>query len=164
MFAVCVESTLLAQPRFHFRLQPVLEHRTRKLDEVKAAMGDIMQHHTKLKQHIDEIEGHIQETLNTPLETEQDIAHMQFLNAYLHTMRQEKEKRQHRLEHHQRIVDEYQYKLREAYQKQQVLETLKEKKRTAFHQKIARAEADQMEEIALRQYSDRLRGHAAPTV
>ncbi len=147
----------MGQPKFNFRLQQVLDTRVRELDSVKAEMGGIMQHHATLKQHIQEIDGHIEDTLNTPMETEQDIATMESLNNYLHTMRLEKQKRQHKLEHHQRIVDQYQYKLRTAYQKQKVLETLKDKQHADFTKKIATAEADQLEEIALRRYTERLR-------
>jgi flagellar export protein FliJ len=141
------------QQQFKFRLQNVLDWRTKELDTVQQQLNHELQHQAVLQRSINELEDHLEQTLNTPLNNEDDIIIAQQLTGYMHTLRLEKQQRQYHLSRQQHVVKAVQQQLHTAHQKQQVLEKLKEKKYAQFTDQQNKIDLETMEELAIRQYA-----------
>jgi flagellar export protein FliJ len=139
--------------QFNFRLQHVLDWRTKELDTVQQQLNHELQHQAVLQRSINELDEHLEQTLNTPLNNEDDIIIAQQLTGYMHTLRLEKQQRQYHLTRQHHVVKAVQQQLHTAHQKQQVLEKLKDKKYAQFTEKQNKLDLETMEELAIRQFA-----------
>lgn len=132
----------------------MLDWRTKKVDDVQQQLAWEVQHQNVLQKSVNELDTHLQETRNTQLNNEDDIAVAQHLTAYLHTLTLEKHKRLHHLERQKHVVKQAQGQLHAAYKDKQVLEKLKERQLNVYKSEEKAQDLATMEELAMRQFAN----------
>ncbi|MDH4380161.1 MAG: flagellar FliJ family protein [Vampirovibrionales bacterium] len=139
-------------PRFQFRLDNVLDLRTRELDEAQQLLAAEQQKHAFLRRGVMELEEQISELHRAPNEAGFNPAEARQRQGYIHSLRLEQQRRFQEINKQQEILNQYQSVVTERHQKQQTLEKLKEKQQVAFNKHQDYLEQEQLEEIALRLY------------
>lgn len=139
---------------FQFKLQSVLDFRGEQVQQARQALAFEVNTLNTIQSRIHTIDSEIDEVLHTRLDVPDgfDLVTAQNTQGYIFKLKQKRRLSLAELEQQQRMVTHCQNQLKDRVVAQKTLEKLKEKKVKEYQARLDKAENDQMEEVALRQY------------
>lgn len=146
--------------KFKFKLQTVLEFRTKQLDEVQQAFAEELQKRQELLKHVQEYDGLITKTIADQQvlmsSGEFDVFQAQQFPQFLLRLKQQRFETSHKLQIQEEIVAIKRSELKEAVIKKKSLELLKAKAQKAFNNAILKQEEEMLAEISLNKIARRI--------
>lgn len=141
--------------RFQFRLEPLLKLRTNAVEQAKNALATAMQNRIRKEDELIEREEYFNQLLLAEQDQKQTVIGMQAIWHHRQTVQHEMRTLEREKSKLADIESKKRDELAEAMKQEKTVEKLKERKKTEYHESMAKEEQTFMDEIAGRSHGGR---------
>lgn len=145
---------------YRFKLQTVLDYRSKQLDQVLQRVALVEQERVRIANRLDEYDQVITQAFAQQQHTEQsgtlNLMQRQTFPDYIWRLKQQRFQTLQDLQHIDQRLQHMRHELHQALIKKKALETLKDKDHARYRQQLEKAEEEFLAELALNRAARRI--------